>query len=318
MAKSARERVGFNVRRGKATRAVEVIRQAEAEGVGTIWMTMSATGSDSLTVFAAAAGLTERVVMGTSIVPAFTKHPLGLATQALALDDLAPGRVRIGIGTSHQPTMRAYGFTDSDGILAQPLEWLREYLHVSRAAIQQGKVSFSGDHFSAEATFPAGVDVPVLISALRPNAWELAGEASDGGISWLCPSQYLVEQAKPAMARGAKRAGRQVPPLVAHIPVAFGSDPSEVRERARAQIAGYGRLPFYAKMFAAAGYPVGPNGELPDGLLDHLVVSGDDAAVAARLRELLDLGLDELLLMLVHGADQPAEELRLMRLIASL
>jgi alkanesulfonate monooxygenase SsuD/methylene tetrahydromethanopterin reductase-like flavin-dependent oxidoreductase (luciferase family) len=313
-----RQRVGFNVRRGRATLAIEAIREAEAAGVEAVWMTMSATGADSLTVFAAAAAQTEHIRLGTSIVPAFTRHPLGLATQALALDDIAPGRVRIGVGTSHGPTMRAYGAREGDGLLRHPLAWLGEYVQVARAAIQDGRATFAGQDFTVDAHMPAAVVVPVLISALRPNAWELAGALSDGGISWLCPVDYLLREAKPAMQRGAQRAGRATPPLVAHIPVAFGTERSEVRERARAQFGGYAGLPFYAKMFAASGYPLGPDGAYSDALLDHLVVSGDDAAVAAQLRDLLDQGLDELLVMLVHGEDQRAEEQRLMRLIGRL
>src|SRR5690606_20284621 len=103
-ARSLRERVGFNVRRVQPLEAIEVIRAAEDAGIETIWMTMSASGVDTPTLFASAAMRTERIKLGTAIVPAFTRHPLSLATQALALHGLAPGRVRLGIGTSHGPS----------------------------------------------------------------------------------------------------------------------------------------------------------------------------------------------------------------------
>jgi alkanesulfonate monooxygenase SsuD/methylene tetrahydromethanopterin reductase-like flavin-dependent oxidoreductase (luciferase family) len=281
-------------------------------------MTMGAAGTDTLTVFAAAAARTERVRLGTSIIPAFTRHPLGLATQAQALADLAPDRVRIGIGTSHGPTMSAYGMGPEHAIQQHPLEWLREYLIVARTAIQEGAVTFSGASFDVQAKLPNAVQVPVLISALRLNAWELAGELSDGGISWLCPADFLVNEALPAMRSGAARAGRSAPPLVAHILVAIGDDRPAIRARMRAQLGGYTRLPFYAKMFAAAGYPLGPDGAYSDELLDHLIVAGDDDAIAAQLAALLERGLDELLVMLVHSDDQLAEERRLMRVIAGM
>jgi alkanesulfonate monooxygenase SsuD/methylene tetrahydromethanopterin reductase-like flavin-dependent oxidoreductase (luciferase family) len=53
---------------------------------------------DTLTLFAAAAARTSSVRLGTAIVPTYPRHPLALAQQALALDDLAPGRLRLGIG----------------------------------------------------------------------------------------------------------------------------------------------------------------------------------------------------------------------------
>ena len=276
---------------------------------------MGAAAVDTLTVFAAAAVKTERVTLGTSIVPAFTRHPLGLATQALALDDLAPGRVRIGIGTSHGPMMRAYGIDPDDALRKHPLEWLREYLIVARTATQEGQVTFNGASFAVDVKLAGAARVPLLISALRPNAWELAGELSDGGISWLCPPDYLTREAKAALERGARKADRPAPPLVAHVPVAFSTDRARVREAARQQIGGYTRLPFYYKMFAEAGYPLGPDGAYTDELLDHLIVSGTDDQIMTRLTTLLDNGLDELLLMLIHTDDQSTEEQRLMRMV---
>lgn len=312
--RSRRERVGFNVRRVQPTEAIDVIRVAEDSGVETIWMTMGAAGVDTLTLFAAAAVQTERVILGTAIVPAFTRHPLSLATQALALDGLAPGRVRLGIGTSHGPSFaRPYGLS-----LDRPIDRLREYLHVARPAMQAGRVTFAGEFYNVDATLPYPVQMPLLISALRHNAWDLAGELSDGGISWLCPVDFLLDEALPAMQAGAARAGRDTPPLVAHVPVALMTDPADARAAMRAQMAGYPRLPFYARMFEASGYPVGPHGEYSDELLDHLIISGSDDAIVEKLGALLDRGLDELLVMLLHGDDQAAEERRLMQLIGRL
>jgi F420-dependent oxidoreductase-like protein len=311
---STRQRVGFNVRRARPGDAIALIQEAEAAGIETIWMTMGSVGFDTPTLFAAAAVQTERVKLATGIVPAFTRHPLAIATQALVLDDLAPGRLRLGIGTSHGPSFaRPYGLP-----LDRPLERFRAYLQVARPALHEGRVTFSGEYYTVDATLPGRADVPLLVSALRQNAWELAGELSDGGISWLCPADFLVREAKPALQRGAERAGRETPPLIAHIPVALQTDQAAVRAAMRQQIGGYTRLPFYARMFEASGYPLGPNGEYTDALLDHLVVSGDEDTIIEQLRALLHRGIDELLLMLIHGADQVAEERRLMQLIARL
>jgi F420-dependent oxidoreductase-like protein len=308
------QRVGFNIRRSTPAEAVALIREAEQIGIDTIWMTMGSAGYDTPTLFAAAAVQTERITLGTAIVPAFTRHPLAIATQALVLDNIAAGRVRLGIGTSHGPSFaKPYGLA-----LDRPLDRLREYLLVARPAIQEGRAVFSGDFYTVDATLPAKAQVPVLISALRQNAWELAGELSDGGISWLCPADFLSREALPAMQRGAERAGRQRPPLIAHVPVALSTDQATVRAAMRTQIGGYTRLPFYAQMFAASGYPLGPDGAYTDELLDHLVVSGTDDEVVGKLVHLLEQGIDELLVMLIHGDNQYAEEQRLMHLLTQL
>jgi F420-dependent oxidoreductase-like protein len=312
--RSARERVGFNVRRGRPTETIELIERAEAAGVETVWMTQSSVGVDLLTVYAAAAIRTQRVTLGTSIVPAFTRHPLALAGQALAFDDLAPSRLRLGIGTSHGPSFaKPYGAT-----FAKPLEQLREYLTVLRGILHEGRAQFSGEFYSTDAQWSARTQTPVLISALRERAWELTGELSDGGISWLCPVDFLLETAKPALQRGADVAGRPAPPLIAHIPGAFGTDRAAIRAATRAQLGGYTTLPFYSRMFADAGYPLADGGQYTDALLDHLVIAGDEASIAEQLRGLLERGLDELLVMLVHGADQSAEEQRLLKVLGEL
>jgi hypothetical protein len=85
----------------------------------------------------------------------------------------------------------------------------------------------------------------------------------------------------------------------------------------RQALAGYAKLPFYANMFAAAGHPV-ESGAVSDALVDALVAQGDEDAVAHQLHELLDSGLDELLLTVVPMGDVAAARTRLFRLVGQL
>jgi F420-dependent oxidoreductase-like protein len=310
----ARERVGLAVSGINAAAAVSTIVAAEAAGVRQTWMIQTPPNPDTLTIFAAAAVQTTSVRLGTAIVPTYPRHPLTMVQQALALGDLAPGRLRLGIGPSHRPTIEGvYGMP-----MTAPLEHLSEYVAVLRAALWEGKVDHQGRFFTIKATLPRTPRTPILISALRTGAFQLAGEIADGAISWMCPVQYLLEKALPALQMGAASSGRPAPPLVAHIPVALGQDRHEVLAASRKQISRYARLPFYANMFADAGFPVGPDGTMTDDLIDNLVVSGDEAAIASRLTELLAAGLDELLVMPVQVVDPATELERLMVLIGRL
>jgi alkanesulfonate monooxygenase SsuD/methylene tetrahydromethanopterin reductase-like flavin-dependent oxidoreductase (luciferase family) len=92
-----RERIGLVVDGMNAAAAVTTITTAEAAGVRQVWMTQSPSNPDTLTIFAAVAtaAKTSTVQLGTAIVPAYTHHPLALAQQALAIDDIAPGRLRL-------------------------------------------------------------------------------------------------------------------------------------------------------------------------------------------------------------------------------
>ncbi|MEA2530316.1 MAG: hypothetical protein QOG89_1960 [Thermomicrobiales bacterium] len=309
-----RERIGVGFRPDDARQALDLIRRAEAAGVETIWTVMSALARDTPTLFAAAAVQTERIKLGTSIVPAFTRHPLGLATQALALEDLAPGRLRLGIGTSHQRVMiPAFGLP-----FDRPLAQLREYLQVLRPALQEGAVSFSGEFYRCEATMPRATGTPVLISTLRENAFEMAGELSDGAITWLCPIDYLVKTGKPALERGARAAGRAAPPLIAHVLVSPRTDRDAVREATRKLLGYYAGAVFYQRMFAAAGFPLGPGNAVTDELIDNLVVSGNEDEVIAGIQERLERGMDELLLNLVPTDDVRGDEDALLRILGRL
>jgi F420-dependent oxidoreductase-like protein len=96
-----RERVGLIVDGNNAAASVKTIIAAEAAGVRQIWMVQPPNWPDVLTTYAAAAIKTSTVRLGTSIVPTYPRHPLVLAQQALAFYDIAPGRLRLGIGPSH-------------------------------------------------------------------------------------------------------------------------------------------------------------------------------------------------------------------------
>jgi hypothetical protein len=82
----------------------------------------------------------------------------------------------------------------------------------------------------------------------------------------------------------------------------------------------YGKIPFYANMFSNAGFQMTSDQSVPDPLVDTLLISGNEATVSARLRELLEAGLDELLVTLVPVSETAEDEqhARLMRLVGRL
>lgn len=314
MSASVRERVGLVVAGPDSRAVVEAIVAAEEAGVSRVWMTQGAAAPDTLMIYAAAALRTLTIGLGTAIVPTYPRHPVALAQQALAVADLAPGRLRLGVGPSHRPVIEGvYGLS-----LDAPLAHLREYVAVLRGLLHEGESAYAGAFYRVNATLPRPSSVPILISALRAGAFRLAGEISDGALSWLCPPAYLLEKALPALRAGAEAASRPAPPLVAHVPIALSTDRGAVVAAARRLIGGYARLPFYANMFADAGFPPNADGSVPDALIDGLVVSGDEATIAARLRELLARGLDELLVMPLPVADEATERQRAARLVGGL
>jgi F420-dependent oxidoreductase-like protein len=312
---STAERVGLVIDGTNASDAVKTIAAAEAAGVRQIWMTQTPFWPDTLTTLAAAATKTSAIHLGTSIVPTYPRHPLVMAQQALSLYDIAPGRLRLGIGPSHQTIIEGiYGLPQTT-----PLAHLREYVNVLRTALWDGKVDHHGKFFNVKVTLPHTAQIPVLISTLGVKAFQLAGEIADGALSWVCPIQYLIRTGIPALRTAAAAANRQsAPPLVAYISVALSQDRDSVLAAGRQSLDMYAKFPFYAKMFTDAGFPLTAGQMISESLVDSLIVSGNEDTVAVQFTKLLAAGLDELMVTLVPIKDAVDEFRRLMRLIGRL
>ncbi len=277
---------------------IDRIVLAEEAGVECAWLNNGPGSVDALVVFGAAALRTKRIRFGTSIMMTFPRHPLSMAQAAMAVDQLAPGRLRLGVGPSHRPFIEnIFGLP-----FEKPLEHLREYLTILRGALQEGSVDFDGRRLRAHnRSMPSGkTGVAVFASALRPSAFRLCGEMAQGAISWMCPLPYLRDVAAPALREGAAVAGREKPPLVGHVMVSVSDDAAGVREAARAQTSYYPQLPYYRQMLLDAGYPEVAEGAFSDRMIDAMVVHGDAQQVKQRLRELPAFGVDELLATVIE------------------
>lgn len=304
--------IGVTLQGGDVSQTIENIKLAESLGVESVWLTSGGGGGDSLSVFAAAAPQTRTILFGTSIVPTWPRHPLVMAQQVQVIAQLAPGRFRLGIGSSHQAGMeRSYGVT-----WQKPLSEVRQYVTVLKTLFSQGSVDFAGQFVTARGQMTP-IDVPVMISALREGSFTAAGELADGAITWVCPWPYLRQRALPALRRGAAKAGRVPPPLVTHLPVCVSANREEVRMAAREQFARYGTIPFYAAMFAEAGYG-DTTGELSDRLIDDLVVSGDEAMVAEKLSRIRSEGAGEIIAHpVLLGEDRQASLAKALRALVA-
>ena len=295
--------IGVHIVGGEAPALVEGITAAERAGLDCAWLTSQAQSPDPLVVFAAAAQMTERIGLGTAIVHTFPRHPLALAQAALTVDQLAPSRLRLGVGPSGPRVIEpVFGIP-----YERPTQHLREYLTVLKTVLQDGSVSFEGKRIKAKLRLPRPTGVEVMASALRETAFRLCGEVADGAISWMCTQKYLTDRAAPALAEGAAKADRKKPPLIAHVPLVVSTNETAVRAVAPVQFGFYLKVSMYQAMFRDAGFPEAAEGEFSDRLLDDLVVWGDETTVRQRLAEMSALGIDEVLVSIVNlGDDDPA------------
>jgi F420-dependent oxidoreductase-like protein len=291
---------------------VAAVQRAEERGVDAVWLPQGGMSPDTMMLLSAAAMVTSRVKLGTSIIPTWPRAPILIGQQVMALEGLAPGRFRLGIGPSTAAAMVPMYGVD----YREPTVHLREYLTILRSFLHEGSVDFHGEFAGARVRLPAPIDVPVMASALSPGAYRLCGERADGAISWMSPWRYLRDTALPALREGAAKAGREAPPLIAHVPVCLDTDAEVVRAAVQDQVGQYGRFPVYQAMFRASGY--GDTAEAyPQALIDELVLSGDEASVIERFGQMQREGVGEIMAHCIYvGTDRATYLDRLFDLLA--
>jgi F420-dependent oxidoreductase-like protein len=287
---------------------VATVQRAERAGVRAVWFTSGGFGPDSLTTIAVIGAATERILIGTAVVVTYSRHPLVMAQQSLAIDDVAPGRFRLGIGPGHRPTIEeVYGLP-----FDRPLEQLREYSEVLTQALG-GDISYEGRRLRVQGRLARAHSVPVYFSALRVAAYCLAGELASGAISWVTPAAYLRDVAGPTLRDAAREHGRPAPRLVGHVIGLVTDDPGAAIEHGRQRLAANTRQTFYQRLFADAGHPDARDGTVPDSLLEEVVAVGDEQQVARRLQLFLEAGCDEVIVTILPGT--PEELGRTFRLV---
>ncbi len=253
--------------------------QAETDGFSAYWLAQLAV-PDALTVLGVVGQATSTIELGTAVIPIWTRHPTMLGAQALTTSEIAGGRVILGIGLAHKPSVEEHL-----GIpFVRPAKTMDEYLSVLMPGLHDRKIDVRGDIYSAHVDSvggPAGVATPsVMLAAMGPRMLELAGARTDGTILWLSGPRTIDTVIRPAIEKAAAGAGRTSPRIVASVPVCVTSDPDGVRGAIGAVLAGYNDLPSYRGVMDTEG---------AGGPADVSIV-GDEAHVRAEIARFADAG----------------------------
>ena len=246
------------------------IRQAEAGGLASVWLP-NAAGFDALTVLALAGRETERVELGTFVVPTYPRHPVALAQQALTVQAATGNRLTLAIGLSHRHVVEDALGLDFD----RPAAHMREYLTVLRGLLAGEPVDFVGERYRVHSRVQVtGAEPPsVLAAALAPAILRLCGRLADGTVTWMGGLPYLRDFAVPLLRRAAAEAGRSAPRVVAGVPVCVTDEPAEARAHAERSFAHYATTPVYRAVLDRGG-AAGPG---------DVAVVGTEAEVADQI-----------------------------------
>jgi F420-dependent oxidoreductase-like protein len=258
---------------------VDHVVQAERDGFDSYWMAQLGV-PDALTVLAVMGQATSTIDLGTAVVSTWPRHPLMLAAQALTTSDLCGGRLVLGIGLAHKPSVESRLKIPFE----RPARHMAQYLDVLLPALSERSVTAVGDIWSAEVDSLGGPpDTPtpsVMLAAMGPRMLAMAGGRTDGSILWLSGPRVVETTIAPALRAAADEAGRPEPRIVASVPVCVTDQPDQVRGFIAAVLAGYNDLPSYRGVMDAEG-ATGPE--------DVSLVGGEDE-VRAGLQAFADAG----------------------------
>ncbi|MGH8996172.1 MAG: TIGR03564 family F420-dependent LLM class oxidoreductase [Acidimicrobiales bacterium] len=280
---------------------IEDVQAAEDEGFASVWIPQVPGYLDAMTVVTALGQATERLELGTSVVPIQSRHPIALAQQALTTQLACKGRFTLGLGPSHHWLIEEqWGLS-----YEKPALLVRDYLEVLRAAFEgPGSVEVENESFRVHS--PMNVIDPepmsVLISALAPMMLRLAGEQTSGTILWMADEKAISEHVIPRITKAATGAGRPRPRIVAGVPVALCRRGSEEAARSTAkEVLGHADFsPNYARLLE--------QGDAKD--IDDVMAVGDEASIASRLRGYRDAGVTDLMARIVPLGESTEERLR--------
>src|SRR4051812_41230887 len=298
-------------------RAIERVRRAEELGYDCAYATHIAE-RDSLAVIEAYAARTERINVGTGVTPIYSRTPVAMAQTAATIDELSGGRMRLGLGVSHKPTVEGwYGQK-----LEKPVTAMREYVGIVRAILRGDDPPPSerwptAFHFMG---YEARADLPIYAAALPPRMLQLAGEIADGVILWLCNHEYVRDVVVPEVTKGRERAGRSMDgfDVVAAVPAAVTEEAEAARARLRGDLIPYFSLPFYRAMIERSGYeedvaafdaqmqeggPERAAAAISDRFLQTLTAIGSVEEAEASVRRYLEAGASSPCLGGVPGTD---------------
>jgi 5,10-methylenetetrahydromethanopterin reductase len=187
-------------------------RYAEAKGFDAVWQAESRLVREATVPMAAFASVTERIKVGSGVVDCWSRNPARLAATFSTLDDLAPGRVILGIGAWWDPLAAKVGISR-----AKPLRAMREIVTAVRALLHNETVTMHGEFVHLDGVELDYVyqerrakDVPIYLGATGMQMMELAGEICDGVVLNYLVSPDYNRVAMEHLAAGAAKAGRSV------------------------------------------------------------------------------------------------------------
>lgn len=200
------------------------VAELEKAGLDLVWVA-EAYGFDGPSLMGYLAALTEKVHIGSGIMPIYTRTPTLIAMTAAGVDALSDGRFHLGLGASGPQVIEGWHGVPYQAPLGRTREiveicrqvWAREAPLVHdgryyRLPLPEGQGTGLGKPLKIIA-HPVRPRIPVWVAALGDKNVALAAEVADG---WL-PFIFLPDKAGDvwgqALAEGTAKRDPSLGPL---------------------------------------------------------------------------------------------------------
>ncbi len=277
------------------------IEAAESQGFSSYWLAQTGL-LDATTTLALAGGPTERIELGTAVVPTWPLHPQAAAAKALTAQAATGGRLVLGIGLAHKPSVEDRWKLE----WKTPIRHMLDYLGVLEDLLSSGKASYQGEVWSFEGEYARPTEEPpkIMLAALGDQMLRIAGRRTAGTILWCVGPKTLASQIVPKINAAAAEADRPTPRTVCSLPVWVTDRPDEARELVAQSLTRYGQLPSYRAMLDIEGV---------EGPADISLI-GSPSQVSESLAEIAEAGATDFT-ALVQGfdADEKAAALEVLQ-----
>jgi coenzyme F420-dependent oxidoreductase len=300
---------------------VDIVQQAESLGYDSVWVGES-WGRDGFTWLTQLACHTARIKLATGITTVYSRSPALIAQTVASLDEIAAGRVILGLGTSGPIVIENWHGVPFD----RPLRRTREYIEIIRLILSGERVNYQGEIFQLKGFrlpfMPVRPTVPIYVASLGPQNLRLTGELADGWLPIYLDANHLPDFQRD-LERGAKQAGRALNAIdvAPYILSCVSEDVEAARRLVKAHLAYYigGMGTFYADLIARYGFAddVGRVREawshrdrqaaashVTDDMVAHMAICGSPREGRAQLEAYRAAGITLPIVSFAHGASR--------------
>ena len=223
----------------------EIVRQvqlAESLGFETVWMTDTHLVCRELWVTLTACALgTKRIKLGPGVTVPHTRHVSVTASAILTLDELAPGRIVLGMGTGGSSAQTMGLRLEQMGRVGS----LEAMATAVRRLTRREPIRFDSGSEGTVAWLDGPRHIPLYLAGSGPRMLAAAGRLGDGVMMYVGTAPAMLRAGLDCVAAGAAERGRRVADLdvVLWTPTAISRDPHQARDHARGRVASALRHP---------------------------------------------------------------------------